>query len=72
MFPKESDESEHNKVFLYFLAFLSECWNSMGATLNESLKTVSKNRDKTLPSLCSVSLDEGKRRCGFAEEAFSE
>jgi len=44
----------------------------MGERLNESLKRVSKNRDKTLPILCSISLDEGKRQCGVAEKSFSE
>ena len=38
MFPKESDELKHNKVFLYCPAFLSECWNNMGEMLIESPK----------------------------------
>ena len=38
MFPKELDESEYNKVFLYCPASLLECWNNMGAMLDESLK----------------------------------
>ena len=38
MSPKESDESEHNKVSLYCLASLSECWNTMGEMLNKSPK----------------------------------
>ena len=44
----------------------------MGATFEQVPEGVSKNRDKTLPSLCGISLDKGRRRCGFVAEAFSE
>ena len=39
MFPKESNKSENIiKGFLRCLAFLSKCWNNIGATLDESLE----------------------------------
>ena len=42
MFPKGSDKSECNKVFLYCPTSLSECWNNMGEMLIKSPKEYQK------------------------------
>jgi len=57
LFPKESDESKYNKVFSYCPASVSECWNNMGAMLNESLKEGLKIAVRLC--LCGISLDKG-------------
>jgi len=72
MFPKESDELKHNKVFFMLASILKGMLEQQGRNANRVPKGVSKNRGKTLPDLCSVSLDEGKRQCSFVEGAFLE
>jgi len=44
----------------------------MGGMLIESLEGYLKTEIRLYQFLCSVSLGEGKRQCGFAKEAFSE
>ena len=57
---------------LYCPASLLECWNNLGTMSHESIKGGYKDRNKTLPSLCGISLNESGRQYRFAAEVFSE
>jgi len=61
MFPKESDESENITKCFTLSSTPFGMLEQYGGNVGQVPERRSKNRSKTLPSLCGISLDKGRR-----------